>query len=174
MPSKSRIVSVFDKAAYQFNTKALPKDRTNTFIDKNGKQRRSNTSKTSYFEKTIINNATAFQHPFKNPLLGDLSMQLNIRFPDFRHGDIDNLEKSICDGMQKVAFQNDNQIKAMHCDLYFGGTYAIEVILQPWRPRKWEERSSGLYLPREMDRNHSAAAVSCCPCNCCPHLPLDF
>ncbi len=74
--------------------------------------------------------------------MSDLFCIMNFRFNEHVHGDIDNLAKSVLDGMQKVAFKNDKQILKLDTEIFFDTEKpgCIEVILMRHRPRNWEDR----------------------------------
>lgn len=139
-------VGAFEEARYIINTEARPKERNTSMVMKN-KRWTFQPEKTRFFEKTVVANAIAAQHSFPMPLEGALAMRLNIRFAQNRHGDFDNLEKALCDGMQKIAFKNDKQIKECHTTLFFDKNLppTIEVMLAPWRRRTWDERYMTVY-----------------------------
>lgn len=47
-------------------------------------------------------------------LAGDVALMLVMYFPDKRRRDFDNISKSICDGLNGVAWEDDSQVKEWH------------------------------------------------------------
>ena len=50
--------------------------------------------------------------------------------------DIDNILKSLFDGLNKVAYQDDTQIIAVECEKFYGDTERLEVVIYDI----WEEK----------------------------------
>jgi Holliday junction resolvase RusA-like endonuclease len=100
-------------------------------------------AKTRAYE-SLIREATALQHPLVEPYNCELYAILNLRFINDHQGDIDNIEKSIWDGMQGVAYKNDRQIKRVDKEIIIEPDMPpyIEVILLRHRRRLWQDRLS--------------------------------
>ena len=115
---------------YVFNLMPRPKDRPRSFVA-GGRVVNTTTPRTRWYENQIMQGAS-LQHPFAGPLEGDLWIIINFTLPTRVHGDLDNLAKSVLDGMQGVAFKNDKQIKALSLAIFFDkkSTGQIEVIIQ--------------------------------------------
>lgn len=47
-------------------------------------------------------------------IAGDVALMLVMYFPDKRRRDFDNISKSICDGLNGVAWEDDSQVKEWH------------------------------------------------------------
>ena len=61
-------------------------------------------------------------------LEGDLAASINFFFDDNRHGDIDNLIKSVVDGLQYAnAFDNDKQVKKVSAEIFYDEEERAEV-----------------------------------------------
>lgn len=76
-------------------------------------------SKTSREYELLIEQMTDIQHPLDRPLEGDLIATVSFYIKNRVHGDLDNLLKSILDGMQGVAFKNDKQIRGFNVHVYY-------------------------------------------------------
>ena len=50
--------------------------------------------------------------------------------PRPRKPDIDNIAKSVLDGLNKVAYKDDNQITELICKKYYGKENKLKVIIQ--------------------------------------------
>lgn len=141
-PTVTKVGPADAGAFYRFPIRPMPKERPRAKIIKvKGKIRAViyTPSTTEHYEKQI-GLATEFQHPIDQPYQGDLTAFICFFLSTRVHGDVDNLTKAILDGMNKVAFKDDKQIKSLHVDLIFtrdsderDKQERTEVILMPHR-----------------------------------------
>ena len=103
-----------------FPAEPIPKGRPRAAVNKRGKAFMYTPEQTRQYEEQIAK-ATRWQFPNSSPLQCELACFINLFCSDRKCGDIDNLAKSILDGMQKVAFGNDSQIRSLHVELFFIG-----------------------------------------------------
>lgn len=61
-----------------------------------------------------VRNAYVDAYPDSEPLDGDVVANFTIYFDKRNHGDIDNIIKCGLDGLNKVAFLDDKQVKELH------------------------------------------------------------
>lgn len=102
---------------YRFDMRPLPKERARAFKQR-GRMRTFTPQRTKEYE-LLIEQATSLQHPFEQPLEGDLIANVNFYFENRIHGDLDNCLKAILDGMQGVAFKNDKQIRGFNVHAFY-------------------------------------------------------
>lgn len=121
-----------------FRLSPVPKGRNRMGHTKSGGVFMTRPTRTRNYE-ALIAEATALQYPLQSPLTCELIVFINFYMENRRHGDIDNLAKSVLDGMQGVAFANDKQIKGLHMEIFFCneepcGVPRTEVILSKRTP----------------------------------------
>lgn len=79
----------------------------------------------------------AYVEKYENyePLEGDLFVEIKVFFSKRNHGDLDNYVKTI-DGLNKVAWHDDKQIKEIHAFLVIDKTEEerMEISIRPLNP----------------------------------------
>lgn len=96
---------------FVFYCHAWPKDRGRAMINKKtGKPFIYKDPRNRAYELQINCESDA-QYPFSKPLEGDLIVDMVFTLKDRVHGDKDNLEKAVLDGMEGVAYKNDKQVR---------------------------------------------------------------
>ncbi len=133
-------------------------------------QERSRTNKYGYnytpqptrdYESDINAQAMA-QHPLPEPFTADIALVINLRFRDGRNGDIDNIIKSLLDGMSPKyqdaemirpgVWRTDKIVKRVTVEIFYDRDAApcSEVIVYRHTPRTWANRLRiqiiGLYV----------------------------
>lgn len=108
------------------------------------KQKRTYTpKKTANFESQIKNTA---MNTIDKPLLGPLEIRIVFNFKRAKSSkdlyvtkrpDLDNLQKSVFDALNKVAWKDDSQIIRVHAEKNFSDVECIEItiveIKTPWK-----------------------------------------
>ena len=88
-------------------------------------------SRTVTFENEI--GWTAKQH-FKRPMMGELQIDIRLYFKNRRSiGDIDNYGKSVLDGLNKIAYLDDKQIRRQTIEMLYDSVERTEVTLDYYR-----------------------------------------
>lgn len=110
-------VGIREPCHYRFDMRPRPKERPRSV--RVGNRIVVMKSKTSREYELLIEQMTDIQHPLDRPLEGDLIATVSFYIKNRVHGDLDNLLKSILDGMQGVAFKNDKQIRGFNVHVYY-------------------------------------------------------
>ncbi len=136
---------------FVFHVRGQAKERQRTRRFKSGAIGHYTPQSTVDFEN-LINAQAMAQHNITEPFTADLAITIYFRVKHRRHGDIDNMVKSVLDGMQPVykdgimkrpgIFRNDKCIKKLSTEMFYEleAEPCIEVILhrhtsQPWIAR---------------------------------------
>jgi len=101
--------------------KAVAKDRPR--VNKGGKL--YTTQKTKAYEELVHAKA---REVMREPLRGDVRVDIKIYAKNLR-GDIDNIAKTILDGMTGVAYLNDRQVKVLYVEVIESMFERVEVDL---------------------------------------------
>lgn len=133
-----------EPAEYRFNIPPRPKERARAG---NGKHY---TPESTWQYENAIAQHTKMQHPQPGPFIGKLSIEIHFFTDNFRC-DVDNLVKSILDGMQQRkdrktkqvafvgAFKDDNQIDQIFARRWYEPKEALqrtEVIIRAARDKQ--------------------------------------
>ena len=58
--------------------------------------------------------------------------------PHIQRPDLDNIQKAILDGLNRVAFVDDGQVAEISCRKFWGTKPRTEVVVEPLRPESWK------------------------------------
>lgn len=100
--------------SFVINHQPLPKQRPR--VGKGG--RVYTPTKTRKYEN-LVAETTALNMQGKEMLTGDLSLSILLYRKGRKRADVDNLIKSVADGMQKVAFNDDQQFVEKHARVIY-------------------------------------------------------
>lgn len=63
-------------------------------------------------------------------LTGDIEIYLKVYFKDKRHGDATNLFKGVCDGLNKIIWEDDRQIKKATVEIIYWDRDGFKLLVQ--------------------------------------------
>lgn len=105
----------------------MPKDRPR--FTKSGKTYRAYTAEqTRQFEKYV--GYIALDVFRGRPLTGEVAMDIKLYFKDRRLPDIDNCLKSLLDGLQGNAYENDRQVKRVSVERFQDKNERAEIEIE--------------------------------------------
>lgn len=72
---------------------------------------------------------------FRAPFVGSVAVEINIYLTNDEDMDVDNVEKSILDGMNMIAYIDDRQVKELHGYKHVAESERAEVAIWPINDR---------------------------------------
>jgi len=87
-----------------------------------------NPKRTKEYEEFV---AWCAKQTFKQPLTCELAVYIDVYVKNNVFPDIDNIAKSVLDGMQGVAYENDRQIYSLTIQRIRGKEELVEVRIEP-------------------------------------------
>lgn len=72
---------------------------------------------------------------FPEPWDGAVAMKLTMYYRSDARPDIDNVEKAILDGLQKIAYHNDKQVYAVTKEIIMSENERVEVVIEAHKVR---------------------------------------
>lgn len=104
------------RVKFTVNGNPLPKQRPRTYRTKKGKVRTITPKKTLNYEALVAQSASMAHDG--ELVTGDVSVSIVIRRADNVRADIDNICKSVMDGMEGILYKNDSQVTTLYSRLY--------------------------------------------------------
>lgn len=147
LPKQAKDIGPVFPLLYRFDLRPKAQERART-----NKYGYNYTPQPTRDYESEINAQAMAQHPLPEPFTADLAVVINLRFRDGRNGDIDNIAKSLLDGMspryqnaemiRPGVWRTDKIIKKMHVEIFYDreAVPCSEVIVYRHHARPWANR----------------------------------